>query len=329
MNQEKLIKYITGNLTNPKEREEIVSWINDSKENKQTFAELKNIHALSRKPQGKTDVELEYLQFQKQLPQQNKTRVLHLLKYAAVFLLAFASSWFIQYNLNNKDIGEVAMNELTAPSGQICELKLSDGTKVWLNSESTISYPANFDKSQRSVHLTGEAFFEVNKQNRPFVVSTQTMHVKVLGTSFNLEAYPENRFVKTVLIEGRVEIQDQDQEKLTEIKPGELALLDIQTHELSTSPVNTQAYSSWKEGVLSFSKEPLETIIPKLERWYNVQFVFKDQAIKKDEFTITVLKQTPIEQILQFLQFSGDITYEVVENPTGKNKIELSKKKSL
>ncbi|MGV8093462.1 MAG: FecR family protein [Mangrovibacterium sp.] len=182
MDEDKLIAYITGGITDENEKAEVREWINRDRANKQLFIQLKNTYALSRKNSGMTDVDHEYLRLQRNSGYRTKRVMTELIKYAAVVIITLGLTWFVQSKYDSK-IEMDQMNEVICPPGQISELVLSDGSHVWLNSGSTISYPSHFSKQQRSVQLEGEAFFEITANKKsPFFVKTPTMNIKVLGT---------------------------------------------------------------------------------------------------------------------------------------------------
>lgn len=326
MDEDKLIAYITGGITGKEEKAGVREWINSDPANKQLFIQLKNTYALSRKDRGTTDVDQEYLKLQRNTAYRVKRLITEFIKYAAVVIVTIGLTWFVQdkYNSNRTEAGPV--NEVICPPGQISELVLSDGSHVWLNAGSRISYPSQFSGQQRSVCLEGEAFFEVtaNKKN-PFLVETPTMNIKVHGTSFNVDAYAENQFVKTILVEGKVELQSKTGAKIAEMVPGQLANFNTVNHKLDLSEVDTRFYSSWKEGKMTFFNEPLEVIAVKLERWYNVKFTFAYDDIRSYRFSGTFLKYKPLEQILEIIKLSSPIDYKINRHPEDKNEIMLTK----
>jgi transmembrane sensor len=325
MDEDKLIAYITGAITGENEKAEVREWINRDHANKQLFIQLKNTYALSRKDSGTTDVDQEYLKLQRNAGYRTKRLLTELIKYAAVVIITLGLTWFVQDKYENKTETGL-MNEVICPPGQISELVLSDGSHVWLNSGSTISYPSHFSGQQRSVRLEGEAFFEVtaNKKN-PFLVKTPTMNIKVLGTSFNVDAYGENQFVRTTLVEGKVELQSKTGVKIAEMLPGQLANFNTDNQQLDLSEVDTRFYSSWKEGKMTFFNEPLGVIAAKLERWYNVKFTFAQEDIRSYRFSGTFLKYKPLEQILEIIKLSSPIDYKITIHPEDKNEIILTK----
>jgi len=325
--EEQIIAYITGQIDDENEKEEIRHRINKEETSKSFFIRVKNAYAISRKGSGTTDVDSEYLKFSEKAEKQSTRILLSLSKYAAIIILSVILTALVQNRYFNSDLSAFdGMNEVICPAGQTSELVLSDGTKVWLNAGSSMVYPSGFGNKQREVYLTGEAFFEVSRdKEHPFLVKTQAINVKVLGTSFNVEAYPGNRFNAT-LVEGKVELQDSEGIKLGEMSPGQLAEYDFDQHKINLTAVDTRFYSSWKEGKMTFFNETLEIITAKLERWYNVSFAFSSEEIKAYRFSGTILKYKPLEQVLEIIKLSSPIDYSITINPQNKNDILLTKR---
>lgn len=164
--------------------------------------------------------------------------------------------------------------QVSTPRGKACEVVLPDGTHVWLNAESTISFPSRFSRGERNVKVSGEAYFEVVKNARkPFVVSTEWFTTKVLGTSFNLRAYSEND-ASVVLVDGSVGIKTANgSEKV--LSPGQQAT--VATDGVSITDVDTYALTQWKEGFFYFDNASLADIMMAIGRWYNVSVVFEHE----------------------------------------------------
>lgn len=326
MDQDKLIAYISGQITDDIEKETIREWINESGDNKQTFILLKNAFALSRKSSGTIDIDQEYAELKIQTLFRRKTRIPEFIKYAAVILITIGLSWIVRKNFDNTVFEDIRVNQVTCPPGQISELTLSDGTKIWLNAGSKISYPSSFNKQDRSVYLEGEAFFEVKKdRGRPFLVETKMIKIAVLGTSFNVDAYAGNRFIKTTLVDGKVQILDKTGNKITDMVPSQLAQYDTIGQKITLSDVDTRFYSSWKEGKMSFFNEPLAEITAKLERWYHVKFIFASEDIKAYRYSGTFIKYKPLEQVLNVFKLSSPIDYSIKIKAENKSEIILKK----
>ncbi len=175
---------------------------------------------------------------------------------------------------------DVQMNALVIPYGSRSTIKLADGTMVWLNAGSRLIYPSRFVDKTREVFLVGEAFFDVAKNaQQPFVVKTPEVQLEVLGTQFNISAYPEENVVQTVLTEGSVEMEWIDGGVFGEhlkVVPGQLVIANKKEKETKVYSVNTDYYTSWKEGYLTFSNSDLNRVVKKLERYYNIHFKYEN-----------------------------------------------------
>lgn len=172
------------------------------------------------------------------------------------------------------------MNTLIIPYGSRSVITLADGSKVWLNAGSRLIYPSEFVDKRREVFLVGEAFFDIAKdESQPFYVKTTDVEIKVLGTQFNVSAYPEDYSVQTALAEGRVELSRVNAgflEKKIQLSPGEMAYFNKKSRETIIYKVDLEYYTLWTDGLFSFSNTDLNRIIRKLERFYNIHFQFDD-----------------------------------------------------
>lgn len=202
-------------------------------------------------------------------------------------------------------------NTLLVPYGKRSRIKLSDNTVVWLNSGSRLVYPVTFGKKQREVYLSGEALFEVDHQpERPFVVMTGRMDVKVLGTTFNLSAYDDDSLVSTVLVQGSVELIHRSMvpgmRKSGKIVPGTCAEYDARRNTLSRSVVDPALYTSWKDGYFVFEKRTLSEISKKLARYYAVRIEFEDKKLADETFSGRLdLKPSGMEVLQMIAEING------------------------
>ncbi len=200
---------------------------------------------------------------------------------------------------------EQVFNTLVVPYGKRTQITLSDGSKVWLNSGSKLVYPANI-KKKREVYVEGEAVFEVtHSEHHPFLVITKDFEIKVLGTVFNVSAYPDEKVSSTVLEKGKIEITSAEsnfftKEKLT-VLPGTMAVFNSVEKTFHQLQVDATSYMSWRDGYFIFKDEPLSNIIRKLERYYNVEIILQSENLKKEEFSGNLnLKNTP-EEVLNVI----------------------------
>ena len=169
------------------------------------------------------------------------------------------------------------------PYGKTSELFLPDGTKVFLNAGSRLVYPENFTGKSREVFLSGEAFFDVkHDKQHPFIVQTEDFRVKVLGTRFNVSAYPTDNIVETVLAEGKVNMEKNNAgmfDKAIELAPNQMASFNRTTNETNVKSVDTDNYILWTEGLLKFESTDLSRITKRLERYYNIRFQYGEPLL--------------------------------------------------
>ena len=205
-------------------------------------------------------------------------------------------------------------NTIRVPRGGEYELILPDGTHVWINSDSELSFPARFDSTKREVSLSGEAYFSVRKdKKRPFTVKVgQNVEVKVLGTQFNLQAYPDAQTIETTLCEGSVNVSNGKQ-KVT-LTPSQQAVYSKATMDITTRKVDVRLYSAWKEGLFVFENKPLEEIMTTLSRWYNINFFYANQALKSYHFTGDLERYGDFRKTLGMIEKATSIRFKINGN---------------
>jgi len=213
----------------------------------------------------------------------------------------------------NSETKDIQYNSLVTPASKVFTIVLSDGTKVWLNAKSAIRYPTCFESDIRKVYLTGEAYFEVKRDTlHPFVVSTREMDVEVLGTVFNVMAYPEEKAVETTLVSGKVKVKTLKSELL--LLPGMQAQFDKQTASLEKHSADTEIVSSWRFGKYVFKYEDLECVMSKLSRWYNIEVSFSNQEKKSLHFSGTLHKYDDIDKTLKIIELATDVKFSDLGN---------------
>ena len=306
--KEQLVKLLSGDL----ELQEKVSILEEIKHDdslKEEYEKLKNIWALSTSNQSmdELDVERSYSSFKKIQGNRTKVIVLNVLKYVAIVVLFFSlgivSNRFIPKDLLRLSLDENAYNEIRVPNGEKAELTLSDGSKVWLNSGTTFEFPKSFDDECRSVKLSGEAYFEVQKGKIPFIVSSAYGDIKVLGTKFNVQAYDDLNFQAT-LAEGKINFKNPIGERT--LAPGQqLTLTDDQ--KLIVKDVDPEVAYSWKKGIISFEKEPLGEVMKKLERHFDIHIVL-DQQLAQIRFTGEVFNES-VNEVVEYINKTKPINY--------------------
>lgn len=209
-------------------------------------------------------------------------------------------------------------NTLSVPFGKRLDLTLSDGTRVYLNSGSTIRYPTYFiNKNKREVFLQGEAFFEVvHDDNRYFQVNTNEIDVTVYGTKFNVATYPEDSGSSVVLESGSVALSSKEQDSAAIfLEPGFRGTFNGTDKTFAAEKVDTSIYTSWLQGELVFRNVPFQNIIRKLERQYNVVIINNDTKLADETFNATIeTDRETIEQVFEYFKRIHDIEYETLNN---------------
>lgn len=231
------------------------------------------------------------------------------LKYAAVFIIAFLTAggafWFYQTGAVENE----SWASISAPNGQISNVTLFDGTNVWLNAGSTLTYKQSFNLNNREVVLDGEALFSVTKNEKsPFIVHAGASEIQVHGTQFNVKAYANDSKIATVLVEGEVEFRAGQQALM--MVPGEQVLFSKNTGQLEKNKVDIAEHIAWKGGKIYFNDETLFALAQQLERWYEVKFAFASDELKSYRFTGVINKERSLEYTLKIIQEIRKVKFE-------------------
>lgn len=249
----------------------------------------------------------------------------NLSKYAAIVILAFAIGSLLHVgDYFKKENPQFA--EINVPLGQMSEMTLYDGTKVWLNSGTTLRYESDFGKDSRNISLYGEAFFKVKPREIPFKIKLKNSEVEVLGTSFNVVSYNDDSFSCVTLVEGKVKINSASGSEITMLKPSEQIKIPDNLQDINVKHVDTNFYISWIEGKIVFEEQRLADIVEKLKRWYNVDIQFSDEEIGDLRFSGTILKSKPFNQITTAFELLLPIKTKYTQNLDKKDFILISKK---
>ena len=211
---------------------------------------------------------------------------------------------------NTKNEQATTYNELIVPKGGEFTLTLSDGTKVWLNSQSKIRYPVIFNDITREVYLEGEAYFEVTKDSRhPFHVNARNgVNIEVLGTSFNVRSYMDENVIETVLEEGSVRMSQGKDSVI--LSPGNKATY-LPNEPIRLTTVNTELYTAWRHGQYIFMEESVENILKQLSRWYDIEVFYSNEAVKSVVFSGDVRKYDDINTLLEAMEIAGGIHFKI------------------
>lgn len=246
---------------------------------------------------------------------ENRKRIIsnRLMRYAAFLTIPLLMSSLILGYLYWGTESEERYAEITASMGTVVRYELPDHSVVWLNSGSTLRYPAVFKKDNREVELKGEAYFEVEADSeRPFYVNTPNgLSVYVYGTKFNVAAYEDDNYIETVLEEGKVNVIIPNRETIA-LAPGEQLLYDKQTRESIKNSVDVYGKTAWKDGKLIFRNASLDDIFKRLERHFNVDIQFNNKHGKEYKYRATFRTET-LSQIMDYLAKSAALKWKIQE----------------
>ncbi|MCE4566409.1 FecR family protein [Maribellus sp. CM-23] len=205
-------------------------------------------------------------------------------------------------------------NTLNIPRGGEFFLSLSDGTKVWLNAETRLSYPIQFEEKERKVELIGEAYFEVTPHNdRPFRIVTNGQVIEVLGTSFNVNAYPDEDLISTTLVEGSVKIKVDETGQDILLEPGFQCRIDKSNKTSAVSKVNVLNFIAWKDGDYVFDNETLEEMMSTLSRWYDFTYSFENNIPRQLRFDGKLKRTDKFEEILTIIENTNEVKFKIEE----------------
>lgn len=203
-------------------------------------------------------------------------------------------------------------NRLEIPRGAEYFLTLTDGTKIWLNSETIIRYPVNFTGEKREVYLEGEAFFKVTKNTgQPFIVHTTRTEVEVLGTEFNVRNYNNEPEIVTTLVNGSVRLTSDVENEQIVLKPGEQGNIDKSTGALNIQEVDPYLYTAWKDARFVFRNTRMEELLNTLARWYDLQIFYQNNAVKDICFTGDMTRMEDFRQILNIIENNERVGFTI------------------
>ena len=305
---ERIIKYCHGILSK-EEQEQLLKEAYKDPELKSRIIDCQHLHSLLELTPERADREQgrkNYINFRKLIKtQKRKVMLMSFSRYAAIVVIAFVSAWMLAsyyFYVDQEDKKELIafQQELVVPAGQRAELTLPDGTKVWLNAGSKLSYPSFFEK-ERKVFLSGEGFFNVAKNEKvPFIVSTGTIDVRALGTQFNVFCYPGSGYTGVYLQQGMVKAYFPSLESEGVILSPKQYLVQ-KGKQLELSKMDPDELL-WREGIYTFKKQKLGNIIRKLELYYDVKIIVKDQEILNYEYVGKFRQRDGVLEILRLIQ---------------------------
>ena len=250
---------------------------------------------------------------------------------AILFIPLLLASVWLFYHQQKPVHQQFAIQEITSPPGIRSQVVLPDGSKVWLNAESTIKFQVPFQENSRNIDIVGEAFFDVVKNpDQPFVVQSGNVKVKVLGTRFNYKAFADDENIEVVLEEGKIalNLQSDSKNKETILIPGDRAVIEKESSKTTVRNENINKYIAWHSGKLVFDNSPMSEVAQLLERWYGVEVPVLDSEIMNYRFT-TTFENESLFQVIELLGLSSPIGIKYVPATVGKNNQAQTKSKVI
>jgi ferric-dicitrate binding protein FerR (iron transport regulator) len=235
--------------------------------------------------------------------------VTYLTRIAAVLFIPLAIAFF--FTIQKNTFSDIEIQTISTPLASKTNFELPDGSVVYLNSGSSLSFPGQFTGEKRLVKLTGEAYFDVKKSKQPFEVETSALTVDVFGTAFNVMAY-KNALPEVTLERGKVVVRSKSDDQRI-LQPGEQAVIDTLDNTISVNNVETGLFTSWINNRLIFKNEPLENVIQRLERWYNISIDIEDENLAQKRLNATIEYES-ISEVMELLEITLPLKFEYKKN---------------
>ncbi len=316
-NIDNILKLITGNSDIAGKKETIQS-INEDAEAKEFYRKAKHVWALisSKREMPAYQVEESYQKLQSRMDKPKRDFKLYpYLRYAAIVVAILSVSFFTHY-LGKQSAGneELQYTTVVADLGQISKVILPDSSIVWLNSGTTLTYNNNFSVDNRNLKLKGQAYLDVRKnKNLPLIVNCDNLQVKVLGTRFDVDAYPEDGKISVTLESGSVELLHPEKKAFKhQLQHGEQAIYDLNHNNIHIIKTETRNFTSWRTGLLVFDDADIAEVVKKLERKYGIEIKINNQSLIKSVFNAKFKTET-LEEIVEYIEFTCQLKAQFVK----------------
>jgi transmembrane sensor len=328
MNYQTGQKILAGNASD-KEKEAFYKELEENEEAKKEFIRLKELWDLYHLGQHKLSAKRKkqlFQEFRLTIQGKNKKttvplRFLNVTKYAAVVLLALLSGFYLHAI---KSQTTSAMRELHSENGSISSVALNDGSKIWLNSNTTLKIWE--EKRKVTAKLSGEAYFDIRHDpDREFIVDLGKIKVKDLGTKFNVSAYPEDQFYRTTLVEGDVTILDTDGKEIKALGVNQTFRFNQEDHSFRIEDLDPSIVTGWTSNKFVFIDKPLPEICREFEKWYGVSFHIESEQLKHEKYTSVVRRTTTVAQLLEMFKLTTGINYTFKNEKNGIVTVLISK----
>lgn len=318
LDEELMVKFLMGECSE-EELHKVNTWLDESSENARELFRIEQIYHLGRSEEFADEKKIERAEKQlfKRLKQEEtkryKMRRMNTwMRYAAMFIGIFFISG-LSYHIYQSQSETDDLVAVTA-TDKVKELMLPDGTKVWLNKYTTLKYPREFSEKGRNVYMEGEAYFEVKRDTeKPFIVRSEAMQVRVLGTVFNLKSDKANPLAVATLVKGEIEVKGNHDEGMIVLSPGQKAELNGMTRRLVVKQVDT-GIENWHNNQFVFEKADIFTIARTLESSYGVKIILAPDMDSTKTYTGALKKKNTVEEVLNSVKNVIPIEYKIVGN---------------
>lgn len=334
--EERIAAYLAHEAS-PEERREVVAWIEASEANRQYYQQLRNIWQVAHPAFSPEEIDVH--KARKRVLRRIDSRqsaafrwIGYWQKTAAVLLIPVLLAWgyMIYKDRGSQPVAQMAYQEVFAPYGTHSKIDLPDGSTVWLNAGSTLKYPVAFQTTGRTVQLSGEAFFEVEADPKhPFIVQTNCLEVRAIGTAFHVEAYRKDSLQAVTMVKGKIDVRLGNAPAFS-LKPGERMAYDARKSHCEVYRTDPYKWYAWKDGLLVFRNDPLEYVFKKIGQTFNVDIALKDTAIANHLYRAT-FEDESLDEILRLLKMTAPIQYKQYArekkafNQYGKQRIDVYK----
>lgn len=318
LDEDIMVRFLTGECSQ-EELRGVNAWLEESDENVRELFKTEEIYHLSKLNKEADEIEVVkaenalFKRLEAEDARRRKVRRMNnWIRYAAMFIgvLLIAGLGRYAYREYNEVVDLVAVTA----HDEIKELSLPDGTKVWLNKHTTLKYPRKFPDKGRDVYMEGEAYFEVVRDlQRPFIVKSDVMQVRVLGTTFNLKSDRVNHSAVATLVKGEIEVKGNNDEGMIVLSPGQKAELNGVTRRLVVRQVDT-GIEKWHTNEFDFNKADIFTVARTLENSYNVKIILSPAMDSSKTYSGPLKKKETLEEMLKQVQNSIPIEYKIVGN---------------
>ena len=334
MDKDKIWSHISRKISgegSSDDDKQVDNWLNEKPSNKHLYNRIAEIWNFQKPSSNKYHTLFESLKRRITVYENRPRRLFYTstaFKAAAILIVILLSNFMVYMYRENPKPEIVSWQEIVVPRGNRMKLVLPDSTSIWLNNETTLRYASNFSSGNREVELSGEAYFDVHHDaGHPFIVHAGSQKVKVLGTRFSVNAYPEDNIIETSLISGSVVFETNRRingNNAFKLEPGNSLFYDKLNNQITTQKIQSSYYQYWENGVYVFKDEKLVDLSVKIKRIFNIEVVFEDEFLKSKTYTGTISIN---DNIFVFMEAIRRTSVEPIEYKFNKNIIYVKLKK--